>query len=398
MSTATPTRRAGVPGSTGPARAAHAAGPAPAARRPCRRLATLGGLALVPAVVAGAVAWGLPDPASNLDRIEAAVVNLDEPVTVQGETVPLGRQVVAALTAGVGLDGEPLPEVDGEGLPSDLTWTLTDADGAEDGLAEGRYAAVVTIPEDFSAAATSLSATDPADATGATVDVRTAEAGPVGDGAVAALVGGVVAATLGEELTTTYLDGLYVGFSGVRTSLSEAAAGAGEIGTGSGELADGLAATDEGARQLADGLDGLSDGTAELADGSDQLASGAGASAEGAQALADGLAQLRDGTAALPGSTSQLAEGADGVGGGTEQLATQLGTFATTLGTAATGAAPLPDALTGLSGAATAVDQGAAGVSTGAAALQADAAAALEACEAGGGDCAALEALAADAA
>ncbi len=353
----------------------------------------------MPALVAAAVAFGLPDPADNLDRIEAAVVNLDEPVTVQGETVPLGRQVVAALTAGVGLDGEPLVQAqDG----SRLTWTLTDADGADEGLGSGRYAAAVTIPAGFSAAATSLSASDPAQASSATVDVRTAEDGPVGDGAVAALVGGVVADTLGQELTTTYLDGLYVGFSGVRTSLGDAASGAGELGTGSQQLAEGLAATDDGARQLADGLDELSGGTADLADGSQQLADGAGASADGASSLADGLEQLRSGTAALPGSTRQLADGAAGVADGTGQLAGQLGALADGVDRAATGAEALPDATAGLSALAAGVDTGAQDLRSRTSALAADAADALAACrdapaEGTPADCSSLEQLAADA-
>ena len=126
---------------------------------------------------------------------------------VGGELVPLGRQVVAALTAGVGLDGEPMRS---RARPPALTWTLTDEAGAASGLL-GRYAAVVTVPEDFSAAATSLSADDPADAGSATIDVATSDQGPVADSAVAGAVGGVVASTLGEELTTTYVDNLYVG-------------------------------------------------------------------------------------------------------------------------------------------------------------------------------------------
>lgn len=353
--------------------------------RPSRRrtTATVAGLALVPALVAATLAWGLHDPADDLDRIEAAVVSLDEPVTIDGELVPLGRQVVAALTAGVGLDGEPL-EV--QGAPTGISWTLTDEAGARAGIDSGRYAAVVTIPEDFSAAATSLSAEDPADASTATIDVQTSDDGPVADSAVAGAVGTVVAGTLGDELTTTYVDNLYVGFSDVATSLTDAAAGAGELRDGSGELADGLARSGDGAEALADGLDELSDGTSQLATGTGELASGAGAGADGAEALADGLDQLRDGTATLPADTRALADGADGVATGTGELAEQLGLLADGLDTAADGAAALPDGTGQLAELAGVVDTGVTGLATGTAGVSTLAEQALVACADGGGE------------
>src|SRR5436190_19163564 len=98
---------------------------------------TLVGLVLVPVIIATAFAWGLPRPEDNLDRIQAAVVNLDQPVKIGGQTLPLGRQVVAALTAGVGPNGKPLKH-----QQPDLKWTLTDSTAAQAGLENGVYAAV----------------------------------------------------------------------------------------------------------------------------------------------------------------------------------------------------------------------------------------------------------------
>ncbi|WP_380167867.1 hypothetical protein [Jannaschia sp. R86511] len=348
-----------------------------------RRAAVVAGLGLVPALVAGALAWGLYDPVDDLDRIEAAVVSLDEPVEVDGDLVPLGRQVVAALTAGVGLDGEP---IDVEGAPTGITWTLTDTDGAQDGLTTGRYAAVVTIPEDFSAAATSLSAKDPDDAGSATIDVATADDGPVADSAVAAAVGDVVAATLGGELTTTYVENLYVGFSDVAGSLSDAADGATELRDGSGQLADGLAASGDGAQDLATGLGELSSGTSQLADGTGDLADGAGAGADGADALADGLARLSEGSRSLPADTRSLADGAQEVAGGTGELASQLGLLADGLDEAATGAAALPEGTGTLAGLAGQVDDGVAGLAGGTAGVSDLAGQSLAACQDGGGE------------
>ena len=55
------------------------------------------GLVLVPLLIGGLLVWALWKPDERLDRIEAAVVNQDEPVTVDGQTVPLGRQLAAGL-------------------------------------------------------------------------------------------------------------------------------------------------------------------------------------------------------------------------------------------------------------------------------------------------------------
>ena len=60
------------------------------------------GIVLVPLLVGGLLVWALWQPDQRLDRIQAAVVNQDEPVTVDGQTVPLGRQLAAALVTSSG--------------------------------------------------------------------------------------------------------------------------------------------------------------------------------------------------------------------------------------------------------------------------------------------------------
>ena len=64
------------------------------------------------------------------------------------------------------------PNVAGADNPASFTWVLSDQSDAAAGLADGRYGAVVTIPKDFSAAATSP-ADAPSSATTATLQIRT---------------------------------------------------------------------------------------------------------------------------------------------------------------------------------------------------------------------------------
>ena len=59
------------------------------------------------------------NPTERLDTVTAAVVNLDEPVKVDGQLVPLGRVLAAEL-----IDGD---------AETNFTWQLTDEDDAAAG-------------------------------------------------------------------------------------------------------------------------------------------------------------------------------------------------------------------------------------------------------------------------
>src|SRR5699024_539356 len=95
--------------------------------------------------------------ASDEPVVTAAVVNSDEPVEVGGQMTPLGRQLVGEL---VNSDD---PRVD---------WVMSGPEDAEAGLESGEYSVVVTIPEEFSAAATSAAAEDGGEARTAQITVE----------------------------------------------------------------------------------------------------------------------------------------------------------------------------------------------------------------------------------
>ena len=199
-----------------------------------RRIGWLGilGIILVPLVVAGILVWALWNPEERLPQVTAAIVNNDEPVEIDGQQVPLGRQLSAGL---VGNDD------------TNYTWVITDEDDATEGLANGSYTAVVTIPENFSEAATSVGG-DADEAEQATIDVTTSDRTRLVDDALTATITSTAASLTGKELTTSYLENVYVGFNTLGDQLGEAA---------------------DGAQKTADGAD-------DLASGADELASGAG--------------------------------------------------------------------------------------------------------------------------
>lgn len=262
---------------------------------------TILGILLVPTTAAGVLLWGLWNPTERLETVTAAVVNLDEPVEVEGQLVPMGRVLAAELIAGGAAAGTTdaggdtavaTAAADSEAARTNFTWLLTDLSDAEAGLDDGRYATVIVIPENFSSAATSVSR-GAGSAEQATIDVRTSERGRLLDPALSSIVTSTAMSVLNEQLGAQFVGNIFVGMA--------------QLGDGLGEAAD-------GANQLADGGDALASGGADLAGGAQQLA-------EGTAEFASGLSQLSSGAAELSNGVGQLAAGANGLAVGAEELA-----------------------------------------------------------------------------
>ncbi len=268
------------------------------------------GLVLVPVLIAAGLLAATWNASARLHRVEAAVVNLDKAVTVNGQIVPLGRQMSAAL-------------VDSN-REQNFTWVLADAKHAEAGLRSGRYAAVVTIPENFSAAATSFGGA-PDEAKQATIDVRTSPMAGLADTALGQSVAQAAAEALNRTLTQTYLENVFIGFGEMGKQFQTVADAAGQLADGNRKLADGLKSAADGSAQLSNGLDqiaansgALRSGGAQLTSGLDQLATGLGQSATGSRQLSDGLNQISAGSPGLRGGARSLAGGAYGLATGIE--------------------------------------------------------------------------------
>lgn len=227
---------------------------------------TLLGLVLVPLLIAGGFLVAGLNTDSRIHEVQAAVVNLDEPVTVNGQYAPMGRQLTANL-------------VDSQRVEN-LTWVLDSEANARAGLATGAYAAMIVIPQNFSAAATSYGG-DAKDAEHATIELSTSPVAGVADATLGKAVAMEAATALNESLTSTYLDRIYVGFNDTGKQFTTMS---------------------DGASQLADGSDSLASGIQQAADGSEKLASGT-------SALANGLAQMKSQTATMPADTAKLASG-----------------------------------------------------------------------------------------
>lgn len=278
-------------------------------------------IAIVPLIYAGALVWSNVDPTHHLNAVPAAIVNADEPVTSQDadgndQTVALGRLVTANLV--------------GDDSDTNFDWTLTSADDAEEGLHDGRFLAVLTVPEDFSARAVSTGGDDPEAAEAAAMTVTTNDGANFIVGNIANLVMEKVAATTSQTVSEQYLDRIYLGFNDLSDQVSSAADGADQLSSGASELDDGTTDLVDGANELASGATSLSSGlvsldeaagklssgASDLDSGVSTLASGAGKLSSGADDLASGTSSLRSQTKDLPSQTAALATGAGAVDDG----------------------------------------------------------------------------------
>lgn len=283
-------------------------------RRPITWL-TLLGVLLLPAVIGGILVAALHNPTDRLDAMTAAVVNLDEPVTIDGQYTPLGRQLAAGLVEG------------SDDLDSNLTWVISNEDDAAEGMADGLYQAVVTIPESFSADATSAGAAlsdGEGSAEQAEITVTTAPDGRIADDLIANQIATVAASTMGTMLSEATVGNVLVGFKTIGDQIGTAADGASQLADGARDAAEGATALPDGAAQLAEGATGLADGAGKLAGGLGTIAektdeAGAGAIQLG-QGLTAGAATLeRDGI--VPQQLLDAANGAKQATAGVQQAA-----------------------------------------------------------------------------
>lgn len=246
-------------------------------------------------------------------RITAAIVNLDEGTEIEGQFVPMGRQLAAEM-------------IEREG--TNITWILADAESGREGLLSGEYSAVVTIPENFSKAAMSYAENDAGTAQQATIDVTVSRNAPVTDAAIAQEIARLATSSLNDFLTSQYLENIYIGFNTFGEQFGEILDGVSQLHDGAGELADGTRQAADGASELADGASQLAGSSEELVAGGDALADGSRELAGGASQLADGAVQLDRGVQEMAGQMPALVDGVGQLADGAEQLLPGVAGFA----------------------------------------------------------------------
>lgn len=234
---------------------------------------------LIPSIYACVFLGSMWDPYGNSGDLPVAIVNEDEEVTYNDKTLNVGKELVDNLKENHSLD-----------------FHFVDANDAFNGLENGDYYMVVTIPSDFSKNATTLLDDEPQKM------ILRYTTNP-GTNYVASKMDDSAIAKIKEEVSTsvtkTYAKTLF-------TSL--------------GTLSHGLFDASDGTQQLLDGMNQLSDGNEKISKNLEILASSTLTFQDGSQTLTKGLKDYTDGVLNIHNGTYSLKNGLKTLNNSTQDL------------------------------------------------------------------------------
>lgn len=262
--------------------------------KPHNVLTYLGVLAIPLVILAGLLGNGLANY-HTLQTIEAAVVNNDEAVTVNGQIIPLGRQITAAL-------------VDSK-RNQNFKWVIATKEKAQEGLLNGSYAAVVTIPKDFSKIATSLAVGKQPQQ--ATIQVETSKIIGIAEAAIGQAVADAAVKSLNSTLTEKYLDKIYLGFNEFHQQFTQLQSGTSQLAKGTEQITQGLEQFTNGTKQIANGLTQIDKNSSKLSAGADRIQNGINQLNHGLQQVVVNSPMLRSGSVKLSEGLAQLVKGTE---------------------------------------------------------------------------------------
>lgn len=223
---------------------------------------------IIPVIYAGLFLKSMWDPYGNLDQLPVAVVNNDKSVEYDGKTLSVGSDMVDELKDNDALD-----------------FHFVDSEEAEQGLKNGTYYMVITIPEDFSKDASTLMDDNPKK-----MELKY-ETNP-GTNYIASKMSESALSKIREavasKVTETYTQMVFDQIATVGDGMQEAA-------DGSEELKDGLKTASDGNKTIIKNLKKLADSTLTFK--------------SGAETLTEGLKEYTDGVSQVDRGASQLDEG-----------------------------------------------------------------------------------------
>ncbi|NJJ38316.1 YhgE/Pip domain-containing protein [Paenibacillus apii] len=313
-------------------------------------------LMLVPIMYSGIFLSSAWDPYGRTENLPVAVVNLDQPAKYGGKTLNLGEELVNQLKDNTALD-----------------WHFIEKAQAEQGLEDGEYYMVITVPADFSANASTVLDTNPKpmNLTYETNPGRNYFASVVSSQA-AASVKNSIATNVTEEYAQALLDQLGTigdGFSSAASGSRQIQEGIIRVQEGNHKITDGLQKLadstltfSEGANQIVVAVNSVQNGANRLYTGAKQLNQGVSAYTAGVSALQSGSRKFTQGADQLASSTPALIAGARKLSEGVEQIAPGLESLNKGTQSALEGSHSLTQGLQGLSTAASQLSDAATGV------------------------------------
>ncbi len=246
----------------------------------------------IPFIYAGLFLKSMWDPYGSLDKLPVAVVNEDQPVKYEGKTLNIGTDLVQALKDNDSLD-----------------FHFMDKAKADEGLANGTWYMVITIPEHFSENAATLM-----DETPQKMELQY-ETNP-GTNYIASKMSETALTKIRDEIasqvTETYTEILF-------DRIADAGSGLCKAADGSLELSEGISDAAEGSRTITGNLEKLAGSTLTFSDGAETLTKGLKEYTDGVSKINSGAKQLDSGTAKLTAKLPELTKGLQTLDNGVKQ-------------------------------------------------------------------------------
>lgn len=233
------------------------------------------------------------DPYGKVKDLPVAVVNLDQPTTLNNKEVAVGDQLVENMKKSKALD-----------------FHYTTEKKAEKGIKNGDYYMVITIPASFSTDTATLLTDSPKKPT---LDYQTTQ----GRNYTASKMAHSAISELKAKVATNITD-LYT--SAILTQFSKAGDGMKDASEGVAKLSDGTVQLTEGSQQISDNLTKLSSSSLTFAEGSETLSVGLNSYLSGVTQLNSGVTQVSDGSAQLVTGSQSLNAGINNYTDGVSEL------------------------------------------------------------------------------
>lgn len=242
-------------------------------------------ISFIPILYSGFFLGSIWDPYGQTKNLPVAFVNEDEGASLNGKSLNVGESVEKKLKDN-----------------HDLGWEFVSKQQADEGVNNGHFYAVVTIPSDFSQKAASITESEPQQAV---INFTTTPAKNYIGSLVSNQAATKVKSSVSEQITQAYAKGILENLDKLGMGLDTAANGASTLHDGLGRLQSGTQTYVGGVKQLAVNQQSLTGGLAQLSDGSRKLQAGLGQLSNNLPTESQ-LSQLSDGMKQLQSGINQL--------------------------------------------------------------------------------------------
>ena len=198
------------------------------------------GIILIPTIYTTIFLGSMWDPYGNVDQLPVAIVNLDKACEYNDKELAVGNELVKNLKENASLD-----------------FSFVDEETAQEGLDNGSYYMIITIPENFSYNATTLLEDKPQkmELQYKINPGKNYIASKMSESAIQK-----IANSIENTVTETYAKSVFDEFSSIGIELADAADGASQI-------KEGLTALNEGSDTISSNLKLLYDSSLTFTDG-----------------------------------------------------------------------------------------------------------------------------------